>query len=60
MLEKEQETKQKNNYYLKNIENSIREIEEIDKYFKTRWVRSQIIKGYLINCKKKNKKGMVR
>ena len=48
MLEKEQETKQKNNYYLKNIENSLHEIEEIDKYFKTRWVRGQIIKGIAI------------
>ena len=48
MLEKEQETKQKNNYYLKNIENSLYEIEEIDKYFKTRWFRGQIIKGIAI------------
>lgn len=47
-VEKEQETKQKNNYYLKNIENSLHEIEEIDKYFKTRWVRGQIIKGIAI------------
>lgn len=48
MLKKEQETKQKNNYYLKNIENSLYEIEEIDKYFKTRWFRGQIIKGIAI------------
>lgn len=48
MLEKEQETKQKNNYYLKNIENSLHEIEEIDKYFTTRWFRGQITKGIAI------------